>query len=230
MPKTISPLIAFVGGLIGFAVLSYLSHVIFANVESTPFVRHSAFKLALMAVAIAVAIAHPAKLSLLGMKRPIGIGWILFVIAAGALGALGTFVILATKAGGIPFARQLSFPQMVLSIWLLSSIAEEFYCRGLIQPWIDDGTSRPWNHPSVIASAALFGAMHGSLYFAGADWTTIVTIMTATTMLGYLCAVARRWTTSIWPAIIVHIGFNVGGIFGGIAALIIFGRQILPGQ
>ena len=37
-----------------------------------------------------------------------------------------------------PLASQMSFLQIVLLVWLLSSFSEEVYVRGLVQSWVAD--------------------------------------------------------------------------------------------
>ena len=74
------------------------------------------------------------------------------------------------------------------------------------------------SHNAAIASSAiLFGSMHLSLLWIGADLWTVAIIVACTSLLGWAAAVARHQSGSLIPAILVHVLFNVGGF---IAALI----------
>lgn len=216
LPKSLNPLTAIVVALCGFGLLRALASVLGQLLNWEAGGTHVLTEILLLAISLATARLHPAGLSMLGARLPRGRAWPALILAGGILGGATSCTMLACGAGGHPLMRQLTLPEIVLSVWLLSSIAEEFYCRGLIQPWIDDQQQRAWTHPATITSAVIFGCMHLSLYFAGADLATIAIIVTATTLLGYVCAVARRMTDSLYPSILTHIAFNVGGVVGAV--------------
>lgn len=112
--------------------------------------------------------------------------------------------------------------QIILVVWFWSSLSEEIYCRGWFQSSLPPGPSR------VFWSAALFGSMHTSLFFAGVDIPSVLWIVLSTTALGYACAVVRESSGSWIPAFVRHAAFNAGGLLGGIVYAI--GYRIATGQ
>jgi membrane protease YdiL (CAAX protease family) len=149
-----------------------------------------------------------------------------------------------------PIASQMSFLQIVLAIWLLSSCSEEVYVRGLVQSWMADGSGakdpaqmldreldgvQPRaadSHdakgvtsafsPSIVSSALLFAGMHVSLLWSPAGVIGGLTIVLSTLGVGWACAVLRARSRSVWPAIACHIVGNVAGIPGGILGVILY--------
>ncbi len=65
-----------------------------------------------------------------------------------------------------PLVAQMSFPEIILIIWIGSSVSEEIYVRGLVQSWIIKGQETtglsPFS-PSIVSSALLFAGTHASL-------------------------------------------------------------------
>lgn len=224
------PLVAIVFALVSFFLLRSVTNIIGQSMDFGTSGTHVLLKALLLSATFLVASYHPSGIGLLGVRRPRGQLWIVIVITGLAAGAITTFVMLLARTGGHPLMKQLSLFEVVLTIWLLSSVSEEFYCRGLIQPWIDDGDDRWWTHPATLASALIFGAMHLTLLSDGADATFVGIIVLATTFLGFLCAVTRRASRSIWTPIATHVAFNVGGVAGAVVAVLVLGREILSSQ
>ncbi len=163
-----------------------------------------------------------AEVSLMTVVR-----WIPVGLLAIALGALATSAILLTGASGNPLVKQLSFPQMVLFIWIFSSTIEEIFTRGFLLSHLSQGLqgkikflffsiSKP-----VLISALFFGAMHLILPLSGADLTSTVIIFLFTFSLGLLAGSQREKTGSLIPAIGVHMLANIGGMVGGILYFIL---------
>jgi membrane protease YdiL (CAAX protease family) len=112
-------------------------------------------------------------------------------------------------------ALELSKLQFVLFVCIYASLAEEVLTRGLLQ------TLLGWNAQvasilfiglslPVLLSGLFFGAMHLGLLRtmkAGA-----IPIVVLTTCLGIVAARYREKTGSLLPAILIHMGVNVGGL------------------
>ncbi|MDD4052530.1 MAG: CPBP family glutamic-type intramembrane protease, partial [candidate division Zixibacteria bacterium] len=118
--------------------------------------------------------------------------WIPVGLIALALGAVATAATLIVGAKGNPVVKQLTFPQIILFVWILSSIIEEVFTRGFIQ-----GHQAPVMPGSLrflffrietaaFVSAAFFALMHLSLLISGADPKTIVIILLFTFSVGLL--------------------------------------------
>lgn len=148
--------------------------------------------------------------------------WAIIGILALLLGALATAAILITGAVGNPIVKQLTFPQIILFVWLFSSAIEEIFTRGFLQGHlakaIDSSKFIPFLRVDVptFLSALFFACMHLSLIQSGADLKTVIIILIFTFSLGLLAGHLRSKTGSLLPAIGVHILANIGGVIGGI--------------
>ncbi len=155
------------------------------------------------------------------------IKWAIFGVAALILGALATVAVLITGAVGNPIVKQLTFPQIILFIWLLSSTIEEIFTRGFLQGHlaraIDAKKKIPFLRVDVptFISALFFASLHLSLILSGADIKTVVIILLFTFSLGLLAGQLRSKSGSLIPAIGVHMLANIGGVVGGIVYSII---------
>jgi membrane protease YdiL (CAAX protease family) len=120
----------------------------------------------------------------------------------------------------------MSFLEIVVAIWLLSSIAEEIFVRGLIQSWITAPSSQqPAGNAQRVAvpvSAAFFAGMHVPLIWMGAGAVGGGIIVAATLVVGWAAAELRARTDSLAHAIGVHIFGNVAAVPFGILAVIAF--------
>jgi len=111
------------------------------------------------------------------------------------------------------FPPNQSILEMVLTVWIWSSITEEFLSRGLVQGFMNHlkdikflGLSI-----SVIVSGFFFGAMHLGLLKSGMAYWFVGMIVFNATIVGLLAAYYREKSTSILPAIYIHILANVVG-------------------
>jgi membrane protease YdiL (CAAX protease family) len=144
-----------------------------------------------------------------------------FKLCGLALGAASTGMILALGLRGMRERLEAyGFVGIVLWIWVISSIVEELFCRGWFQTLLagaDESDSHgPRTRAAIVWSAALFGAMHLPLLFAGVDIVSVAVVVLSVTALGYVCATARARTGSLRPAIAAHMMFNVGGVLAGV--------------
>ncbi len=138
------------------------------------------------------------------------------------VGMIATLGMVLSGGIGNPIIKELSIPQIILFVWVFSSIIEEIFTRGFLQSSLyeaGDEIRRPvlWRFdlPTLI-SALFFSAMHLTLAASGADWITIPIILLFTFTLGLIAAHQRARTGSLVPAIAVHFLGNVGGMIGGI--------------
>ena len=115
------------------------------------------------------------------------------------------------KQGGHP-GMSSSPLAIIFKIYLLASIAEEFYNRGFIMHWFKN-----WNHikigfitvPNLIA-ALLFAFAHlGLLNFM--DYRLVMVIVVSAFCLGLTAGLAREDSGSLYPAYLVHLIFNLIG-------------------
>lgn len=155
------------------------------------------------------------------------INWIIVVIIAIGLGAIANLAIALAGSGGNPIVKQLTFPQMVLLVWLFSSIIEEIFVRGFIQSHLAPLKVIKLNFgfvkfdlPTVIG-AVFFGAMHLILLINGVEILSLIIILGFTFSLGLLAGYLRARYESLIPPVIAHILANMGGVIGGIIFVII---------
>ena len=106
-----------------------------------------------------------------------------------------------------------SILQMILVVWIWSSITEEFLSRGLVQGFMDHLKNKKLVglSVSVIFSGLFFGAMHLSLLNSGMAYWFVGMIVSNATVVGLLAAYYREKSGSIVPAIYIHILANVVG-------------------
>lgn len=111
------------------------------------------------------------------------------------------------------FPKVGSIVEMILTIWIWSSICEEVLTRGLIQSFMKNQTSIKFLKLSlpVWISGIFFGMMHFSLLKMNMDIWFVSFIVFNTTAVGLLAAYYREKTKSIYPAIFIHFLANVIG-------------------
>jgi membrane protease YdiL (CAAX protease family) len=148
--------------------------------------------------------------------------WVFVGLAAMAVGAVATLAILLTGAKGNPIAGQLTFPQIILFVWVFSSVIEEVFTRGFLQSHVAGAVGSSARIPVLrvdlptFISALFFACMHLVLLMSGADFKSTVIILLFTFSLGLLAGHQRARTGSLVPAIAVHVLANIGGVIGGI--------------
>jgi membrane protease YdiL (CAAX protease family) len=215
-------------------VLFVLAMGLFSVVEQVVtiddvFLEGVCFKGLIVVIALLLMLADRRRLREFGFRigRSTWIDWLIGVGLGGLSGALATAAIFLSPAQGMAFLQDQAFWQVMVGIWLVSSIAEEILCRGLIQTWMTTGgtfrIARLALSERVIASGLLFGAMHLSIIFHGADALTVCFIIAFTTSLGLITAYYRDKTDSLLLPVVIHIAGNVGALVGGlITAILIF--------
>jgi membrane protease YdiL (CAAX protease family) len=113
-----------------------------------------------------------------------------------------------------------SFINLVIGVWILASIAEEVFTRGLIQgflgPLAGSGFTLRGLRISlpVLISALFFGLMHLGVLSTGANLSSVLIIVIFAFMLGIIAGYYREKSESLIPAIIIHMCGNVGGWLG----------------
>jgi membrane protease YdiL (CAAX protease family) len=106
--------------------------------------------------------------------------------------------------------------QTILFVWVVASICEEVFARGLLQGLLSAWSKRGirlfgrWfiGLPAWI-SGLLFGLGHLVLWPMMGPMTILICI--SATLLGIVAGTYRQATGSLIPAILVHLLFNVGG-------------------
>ena len=185
-----------------------------------------AFKTLLVAASLVLWACTRRTWAEMGWKRPRrGVRlfrW--YALAALAMG-VGSIVLIWTGSRH-PLVAEMSFPEIVVTIWLLSSIAEEIFVRGLIQSWIaapaSQGAVTNAGQVAVPVSAVVFAAMHAPLIWLGAGAVGGGTIVAGTLVLGWAAAELRAHTDSLAHAIGVHVFGNVAAVPFGILAILAF--------
>ncbi len=148
--------------------------------------------------------------------------WLLIFLTAPVMGIVATVAILGFGGNGNPVVKQLSFPQIILFVWVFSSTIEEVFTRGFLQGHLSGLSGKYVKlfgfriQVPVLVSALFFACMHLILPFVGADATTTVIVFLFTLSIGLMAGHFRARTGSLIPAIAVHMLANVGGMIGGI--------------
>lgn len=111
------------------------------------------------------------------------------------------------------FSPPNSIIEMILTVWIWSSICEEVLVRGLVQGFTNHLKSIKLFglSISVIVSGLFFGAMHLSLLNAGMGLWFVCFIVFDTTVIGLLAAYYREKSDSLLPPIFIHFLANFIG-------------------
>lgn len=218
---TWNPLAAF-GLALGVFVATFLAGRALPESVTThyPWARQAVSQGLMAAVTMGAMAVSKRPLAEFGFRRPVPAQGH-FKLWGLALGAASTGVILALGLRGMRGSlAAYGLAGIVLWIWVISSIVEELFCRGLFQTLVAVGgeSDPPGEFPpaAVMWSASLFGAMHLPLLLGDAEIAAVVVILLSVTALGYVCATARARTGSLRPAIAAHMMFNVGGFLAGV--------------
>ncbi|MBE9467885.1 MAG: CPBP family intramembrane metalloprotease [Bacteroidetes bacterium] len=131
---------------------------------------------------------------------------------------LGNIIFTGILSHLFPTENTTSFPkqsilQMILTVWIWSTVCEEVFVRGLLQGFMQHLKSIKFLKLSlpVIISGLFFGAMHLSLLKVGMGHWFVAFIVFNTTVIGLLAAFYREKTNSLITPIIVHFLANVVG-------------------
>jgi membrane protease YdiL (CAAX protease family) len=153
-------------------------------------------------------------------------------VAVSAVTSLGVLVLtmIVVSAFGPPQGEHVGmnlgpFAKVVVSVWLLASVAEEMLFRGLLLGALSSLRERGWrlarwriSLPVTVAAVA-FGLIHlGLLRVVGSPMAYLIVVMA--TLVGLIAGHYREKTGSIVPAIAVHMTFNV--VAGGIPMLLMW--------
>jgi membrane protease YdiL (CAAX protease family) len=142
--------------------------------------------------------------------------WYVGAALAAAAGAIAVTLLHAEH----PIAKAFSPIEMIATVWLLSSVTEEFFVRGFVQSLMYVDSSHRWEHGpvDVLASSSLFSAMHAPLLWSSMGIAGSIVVLVVTFVVGLMAANARRRTESLIHPIGVHM---VGNIAGAIASSVI---------
>ena len=111
-----------------------------------------------------------------------------------------------------PFAM-LSEVQIVVFVWIYSSVCEEVLTRGLLQTLVSPHTPTPSTRivltTPIVVSALFFAAMHLVLVPSMGPAAAVPIVLAL--CLGLVAGYYRQVSGSLVPAILVHALFNIGG-------------------
>ena len=119
--------------------------------------------------------------------------------------------------GGEHFASEYSFLETVIFVWILASISEEIFVRGLIQGYLMPlkrygfALFKKYISLPVVISGLFFGVMHLMLLTTGMNIYMVFAVFVSTCVLGFIAGYCREKTESIIPAVVVHMMFNITG-------------------
>jgi membrane protease YdiL (CAAX protease family) len=221
-------LVGYLWGLLLFLALAYsLKFAFTASGGVTPAVSQIVLKGLMIVIALAGWMALRRPFREMGWQRiqrwaVSDVAW--YAISAVAM-TVASIVMVLLEARH-PLASQMTLPQIVVIVWLGSSLSEEIYVRGLVQSWMagrESGDTVPSAFdPAIVSSALLFSSMHVPLLWSAAGIKGGLPIVLATLFVGWACAVLRARCRSLWPAVACHILGNVAGLPGGIIGVILF--------
>jgi membrane protease YdiL (CAAX protease family) len=143
-----------------------------------------------------------------------------FFISIG-LGIIGTVVESGIGTGGVSPGEGFTFGQQIIFIWIIASICEEVFFRGLIHGflilYLQSGIANSHGRLSISiwVAAVIFGLMHFGLLSTGMNIAAVGNIVFFAIILGLFAGYYREQTGSLIPAIMIHALFNIGGSLAG---------------
>ena len=197
--------------LLGSFVLYKLYELVAGSANSDYyFLINSALPAALEAAAILISVY------LIGIRRngltwqavgltPVSRNWQIIAVLLGLLilPSVGLIAMMIQLVLGLPLGNpqleflltdNISIPGVLIMLvfgGVIVPIAEEIFFRGLLYSWLRQNL-KIW--PAILISSALFGVLHGEISIAG-----------ATFLMGIILAWIYEKSTSLWPAISIHI-------------------------
>jgi len=172
---------------------------------------------------IVILIINNGSLKNFGFRKPnktnylkmigITIGITLASMMIGGMLFMGILNTLFPPENTTQFPEPKSIIDMIIRVWIFSSIAEEVFVRGLFQGILDPLKTKKFLRLSlpVILSGLFFGLIHLSLLNSGYGHWFVSTIVFSATVMGLLAAYYREKSESLIPPIIVHFTANVVG-------------------
>ena len=133
------------------------------------------------------------------------------------LGVIIAFVRILLSGGVVDTFEDYISIEVILSVWLYASIAEEVFTRGLIQgylkPYTKLGirTSNVFLSIAVLVGAFFFGFMHFATLTLGLDLITVFATVISAIFVGIIAGYYCEKTGSLVPAILIHMLFNIAG-------------------
>lgn len=214
-------LVLFVSGKLGTVITSEIENYIGLNF----YTKNIVMKFFMLIFSfVLILIVNEGSLKDYGFNKPDKIKYIrFFLITLGIIiaafvfgnilfnGILRTLFDSGSSVEGFPKGN--SIVELILTVWIWSSICEEVLTRGLIQGFMKHQMNIKFLKLSlpVWISGIFFGAMHLSLLRMNMDVWFVSFIVFNTTTLGLLAAYYREKTKSIYPAIFIHFLANVIG-------------------
>ncbi len=198
------------------------------------YTKNTVSKLYMLVLSILLILAvNKGSLKKYGFNKPKDIKYLKMIfitigITAGAF-IFGMFLFMGILSHIFPtenttgFPEQKSLIEMILTVWIWSSICEEVLVRGLVQSFMQHLKSKKFLGLSlpVLISGLFFGAMHLSLLFVGMGHWFVSSIVFFTTIIGLLAAYYREKSDSLLPPVIIHILANFVGSIPLIITMII---------
>jgi membrane protease YdiL (CAAX protease family) len=210
--------------LLSFAIADPITNIINSHFELNFYTKNTIFKFFILLLSIAaILLVNKGKLSGYGFNRPENIKYLNFSIKVagisvaslifGAIVFMGILNHLFPTGNSAGFPEQKSIIQMVLTIWVWSSLCEEVLVRGFVQGYIQHLKHLKIFRLSVpvVVSGLFFGAMHLTLFKAGMGLWFVLFITFNTSVIGLTAAYYREKTNSLIPAFWVHFIANAIG-------------------
>jgi len=186
---------------------------------------HAVLKTVLVGLSLAIMAFSGRRLADFGFRRATGVSWLRVILLGLAVGAVGSLAVILSPAKGMKPSG--TFWQMILGIWIYSSVTEEIHARGLVQGLLDGYRQHAASvlglrlSVPVLTGGVLFATLHALLLRTGVDVLTVAIVVVFTFVVGTAAGVLRERYGSLLPAIVIHMAANVGGFLGGVVYAVI---------
>ena len=198
------------------------------------YTKNTVFKLFILLYSIiAILLINKGKLSDYGFCKPTKVNYVkltlnvIGITTAAFIVGMITFMVILSRL--FPTGNNNVFPefssimQMILTVWIWSSLCEEVLVRGLVQGFIQRFQSLKFLRLSipVLVSGFFFGAMHLSLLSKGMSEWFVAFIVFNASVIGFMAAYYREKTGSLIPSFWVHFIANIVGAIPLIIKMIV---------
>jgi membrane protease YdiL (CAAX protease family) len=175
---------------------------------------------------ILILVLARGRFSSFGFRLPKPIGWVRLVILVCGVFLVSHLIGRLIDAEELPFMEEYTLLDEIVLIWIWASIGEEVLTRGWMQGYLEPLKSYGISVASirlslpVILCAAVFGAMHLTLFTFDVGAPTVWMIVISAFVIGLVAGYYREKSESLVPAYVAHalanvVGWILGRITGG---------------
>jgi len=203
-------------GIATYGVSWLFSRFITEKAGWSPMLRQWTFDASLVVISLVIWRATGRPWKDLGLRWPVAhsVRWRWYAAACAVMVPASIAAVYFRVSH--PTLQTMTPLQVIVSVWFISSIAEETFARGLVQSFTYARES--FGHSGyldIAVSSLVFAGMHAALLWIGMSPVGVAIIIATTASIGAIAAIARRVTGSILHCVGIHTVSNAVGVVLG---------------